>query len=762
MRFHVLGICHTISSKEYLSCAFTQKVVKFCSMMMKNSTENNEKKKKMTKEQLVKDKNIHYVIHYGHERSDVECDEHVTVTNDDILKKTYGDYNWKKEFFKHAAGDFAHTAFTYSAIAEVFKRRTQGDFILCFWGWGHQKIADQFNSECLVVEPGIGYPPETSFAQFKVYESYAVMHNHYGLRKITNPPWYDCVIPNYFEPDDFDFKREKGNYFLYLGRIIRGKGIDVVVHLAKKMGFRLIIAGQGSLEDELGEKNPPSNIQYVGYADLEKRKNLMANAKALFLPTAYIEPFGGVVVEAMMSGTPVITCDWGVFNETVLHGITGYRCRTIDQFEWAVRNIDKISPQACRDWAVNNYSTDRVRKMYEEYFDMLLKLKFQEGFTLEDPSRTELDWLYREYPRVDSNNSLRAIENIPIPETKSRYKVLIFTETKWAFGRIAQAIQKYSEQVDIDIISWESGIPDEKKFSSYDLIYATVWDIAYKLEKIYPNLKNKITFSGHGKVDFLKMTLNDSNNRLVTEEQMNNFEIDKDLVNWLKDREVGFSVVSNELYNKFISSPYNFEPNKDIYLTQCGADDQIFTLDKSQPHDNDSPLRVVSNLPKKWVISGRGYGYDAKRKWLIDDIHSQIEKEKLNIELLFPEDFLPLDQMAAFYQKGDIWLCVSHSEGNPLGAFEAGACGLTVITTKVGEMPEFIKDGINGFLIDNEDPEKIATDITQKLKSLCDDRNLLRTLKSNMYSNFSNEWTWKHKIKQWENFFLNCVKNKKF
>ena len=62
MRFHVLGICHTVSSKEYLSCAFTQKVVKFCSMMMKSTHAQRRKKKNMTMEELVRHKEIHYVI----------------------------------------------------------------------------------------------------------------------------------------------------------------------------------------------------------------------------------------------------------------------------------------------------------------------------------------------------------------------------------------------------------------------------------------------------------------------------------------------------------------------------------------------------------------------------------------------------------------------------------------------------------------------------------------------------------------------------
>jgi len=175
--------------------------------------------------------------------------------------------------------------------------------------------------------------------------------------------------------------------------LIHRKGIIIAKETCEKIGAKLVIAGQRG--DENVDIDSP-NIEFVGYADREKRKELMKNAKALFVPTIYIGPFEGVHIEAAMSGTPVITTDHGVFTESVIHGKTGFRCRTLEQFEWAAKNIDKIKPKDCYEWAVKNYSLDRVAKMYQEYFEQLQGL-FGKGWYEPNPTRTELDWLKKEY-----------------------------------------------------------------------------------------------------------------------------------------------------------------------------------------------------------------------------------------------------------------------------------------------------------------------------------------------------------------------------
>ncbi len=365
MRFHILGIPHTISTPEYSTCAFTQKVVKLCKLLTRAG---------------------HYVIHYGHQDSVVECAEHVTVIKPYDMHKTYGDYDWRKngwvKFDENA--DWVYKAFNLRTPAEIEARKQPGDFLLCSFGFAHKPVADLFPG-MFVVESGIGYP-DGGYAPFRVFESYAILHAYQGKNAIAHPAndfWYDAVIPNYFDLADFEWSPVKDDYFLFLGRVNSGKGIHIAEQISNAVGTKLVVAGQGDFAFK-----PGSNIERAGVVGPAERTRLLARASAVICASTFLEPFCGVQVEAMLSGTPVISSDRGAFAEYNIQGKTGFRCRTFEQFEWAARNVGKIDPRDCRAQG-EKFSLENVAPLYEDYFQSIKAIK-DGGWYAKRPRRTSL------------------------------------------------------------------------------------------------------------------------------------------------------------------------------------------------------------------------------------------------------------------------------------------------------------------------------------------------------------------------------------
>lgn len=374
MRFHIPAVPHTVANQDFLSCPFTSKAPQLCQMLTDMG---------------------HEVIFYGCEGADVPATEIVDVVSDEFRQQFYPNFDRTEPQFHYDLSDEYHLTYNARCVDEISKRKMDRDFILCLWGQGHAPIGWAF-PDLTVVEASIGY--SETFARYRIFESYAWLHWVYGRQGDSQIHYYDSVIPNAFDPSQFTYNDRREDWLLYLGRIIPTKGIGVAVDLSRASDVELVVAGQGDLNDASNGVNlDGAPVRFVGYADMEKRRNLLSRARALVVPTMHTESFCRVVVEAAMSGCPVISVDHGAMAENVLHGITGYRCRTMDHLVWAARNVGRIDPANCRRWAIDNYSMDRVGPMYQEYFDMLYDL-WGKGWYSVDASRESMDWLQVRYP----------------------------------------------------------------------------------------------------------------------------------------------------------------------------------------------------------------------------------------------------------------------------------------------------------------------------------------------------------------------------
>jgi glycosyltransferase involved in cell wall biosynthesis len=364
MRLHVVSLPHTQTTEDYLTCAYTQKIVKFAPMMMALG---------------------HEVIIYGGEENTAPCTEFVPIVTKKMSDRWFGKHDVNRFFpITWVPDDLHWRSMNKRAIPAIKKRQTgyENDVLCLIAGNCQQTIYDKFFPTMIGCEFGVGY--EGIFSPYCAFESKAWQHYVYGKRGFVDGRWYDTVIPNYFDAKQFHTStlaaKRKDEYLLYLGRIIERKGVEVAVQIADRAGMTLKIAGNGA------EFVPPNIVQsneitltsdfieYVGPVGIKERAALMAGATATIMPTYYIEPFGGVAVESMLSGTPVIASPWGAFSETVLSGISGETFTTLQKGVDAIDKVRSIKPAELRKHAVERYSLEAVGPMYERWFTQLLGL----------------------------------------------------------------------------------------------------------------------------------------------------------------------------------------------------------------------------------------------------------------------------------------------------------------------------------------------------------------------------------------------------
>lgn len=343
MTLHLVGLPHTSTTFEgYEQCAFTRKVRDFPAMM----------------------KPLGYkTFLYGSDKSDADA-ELVTCITTEQQRYFLSEYDWfqKGMYYQIPFDDFLPIwrFFIKNVIKELKKRVSQDDLILISSPIYYNPLRREFPS-IKIVEYGIGYP--TVLAPYRVFESEAWRNYCYGSNPIPDHGYMnDAVIPNYYDVTRFPLIKKKQDYFVFMGRPNPAKGWAWIQILASR-GYKIKVAGAQEVTDP--------NIEWVGYVDGDKKAQLLGNAKALLSPTIYLEPFGGVVAEAALCGTPAITTDWGCYRETVEQGKTGFRAKNFTEILQFVEKVDKLDPSYISSRAKSLWSTEIVGQQYHDYFQRI-------------------------------------------------------------------------------------------------------------------------------------------------------------------------------------------------------------------------------------------------------------------------------------------------------------------------------------------------------------------------------------------------------
>jgi glycosyltransferase involved in cell wall biosynthesis len=180
------------------------------------------------------------------------------------------------------------------------------------------------------------------------------------------------VVLNGIDPNDLSFSEAKEDYFLFIGAMDRAtdKGLDQALSLSRSKGFKLVVAGTGLNYETIrhvAELCRAAGAEYLGDVRGARKAELLAGARAVLFPSRLNEGCPLIILEAMVSGTPVISSRGGGTVEIVT-AETGILCGTEDEWGAAIDRLSAISPKRCREIALERYHYRRMVKDYlQEY-----------------------------------------------------------------------------------------------------------------------------------------------------------------------------------------------------------------------------------------------------------------------------------------------------------------------------------------------------------------------------------------------------------
>lgn len=392
-RVHVLGLPHTIVSEAFSHCAFTGKILRLPLVLPD-----------------------YHVIEYSNGESESAAAEHARVfSRDDLVRFGGGTFELLQErcTTQLTLDGELQQAWLMLVMRELRARVRSGDVIAVTYPFANYDKVVQAFPDCVCVETGIGYS-WGPFGAYRVFESETWRAWHFGrycgenggLGAFPNyaPACCSAVVPNYYDAEQWPLGDGQGSmfgeqlqgqpapYVFFAGRMASSKGIEIVNALAESQPALTFVVASG--EAFLPDRLSAPNIRFIGRVD--KRADMaawMGGALCTLVPSRFHEPFGGVAVESLLCGTPVLCSDWAAFTETV-RGVDhrnsayannpagdGMRCNDVAEFKLGLAHLLETpawnsaeSRAARRTRAQERFGLEPVSELYKAAIEMFRRM----------------------------------------------------------------------------------------------------------------------------------------------------------------------------------------------------------------------------------------------------------------------------------------------------------------------------------------------------------------------------------------------------
>lgn len=186
------------------------------------------------------------------------------------------------------------------------------------------------------------------------------------------------VVHHGLPTDRYPLGRGEGAYAAFLGRFSPEKGVAEALDAAARARVPIRLAGRphavdtAYFRDEVAARLEQTGVRWFGEVGPEGKAKLLGGAAATLFPATWEEPFGLVMIESMLCGTPVIAYARGSVPEVVDEGVTGFVVDSLDamadRLALLVQGRPRFDRGRCRAVATARFGAERMVAAYTEVY----------------------------------------------------------------------------------------------------------------------------------------------------------------------------------------------------------------------------------------------------------------------------------------------------------------------------------------------------------------------------------------------------------
>jgi glycosyltransferase involved in cell wall biosynthesis len=182
------------------------------------------------------------------------------------------------------------------------------------------------------------------------------------------------TVHNAIDTAVWPFADRKDDYVLWVGRMCDDKAPHLAIDAARAARRHIVLAGKCTepaereyFAREIGPRLR-DDVTFIDQATTEQKRELLAHAAAFLFPIQWDEPFGMVMIEAMVCGTPVVAFPRGAVPEVVVDGVTGILVHSVPELSTAIDAATALDPRACRRHVEEHFDLSVMAAGYEQIY----------------------------------------------------------------------------------------------------------------------------------------------------------------------------------------------------------------------------------------------------------------------------------------------------------------------------------------------------------------------------------------------------------